>query len=335
MNLIDKHYMNLAIKEASKGKSNVYPNPRVGALIVKDEEIVSSGFHKKFGHPHAEYDAIKSIKGNISGATLYTTLEPCIHRGKTNACVELITPRIFKRVVIGSKDPNPIAGGGARQLREKGIQVDEGICHEDCKKLNRRFFTFHEKKRPYIILKIASTLDGFISEMNNNSKWITNKKSRKSVHQLRSTCDAILVGRKTVEIDNPYLTSHLEGKNPKVITFDKNNTLNSKANIFKNNPIILSKKDILNDPKKNINNILNFLYDNYFQTLLVEGGGITFTHFLKEKKFDELQCYFAPKVLGQGLSFYNEKGFLDTDLELEVHKIQNFDSDVKITYYKR
>lgn len=330
----DSYFMRLAIEEAIKGGSKVFPNPRVGAIIVSNDKIISSGYHEFFGGPHAETSVIKNIKSQFSEATLYVTLEPCNHRGKTSPCSDLIKPENFSRVVIGTSDPNPAAKGGIDTLRSKGIKVDVNILQDECRKINRRFFTFHEKKRPYVILKIASTMDGFIAQKNGHSKWITNEKSRNAVHQLRSSCDAILVGNNTVTKDNPKLTSHGVGKNPKILLFKGFKNEKSKINVLENDPIIIPKRDLSADPKDNIKTILDLMYEKSLQTLLVEGGGITFSTFFDSNFYDEVQVYYAPKIIGEGLSFYNNKSSLEKDLGLTLHKIENFENDIKITYIK-
>ncbi len=331
----DKYFMRLAIKEALKAEPSVYPNPKVGAIIVKNGKVLSTGFHKSFGSAHAEEIAIKNLESSYNNVTLYVTLEPCSHKGKTDPCTELIDKDIFQRVVIGSSDPNPLACGGANIIRKKNIQVDENICQDETKILNKRFFTYHEKKRPYIILKMASTMDGFIAEADGYSKWITNQKSRESVHKLRASCDAILVGRKTIEKDNPFLTSHGKGKNPKIVLLDPDSKLDKNKNVFQNDPIVFSKGLGRNSPKINIKNILDTLYTNSYQTLLVEGGGITFSHFLNNNLFDELHIYFAPKFIGDGIPIYYGIKTLKEDLNLHIHKIENFDNDIKIIYHKK
>ncbi len=334
MNQIDKYYMRMAIDEALKGGSNVYPNPRVGALIVKDNKIVSSGYHERFGGQHAEVIAINNMSPEISNATLYVTLEPCDHQGKTNPCSDIIDPKIITRVVIGTKDPNQLASGSSKKLMEKGIQISENICGNECRDINRRFFTFHEQKRPYVILKMASTLDGFIAEIDGSSKWITNEDSRNSVHELRSTCDAILVGRNTIQKDNPLLTSHGKGKNPKIVFFDRGHKIDKNSKVYQDDPIIFAGKNLFQKPRENISNLLSYLYKNSYQSLLVEGGGITFTHFLDNQTFDELQIYYAPKTIGEGIPLYHGKKSLEVKLGIVLEKIEKFGNDIKITYLK-
>ncbi|MFL2982805.1 MAG: bifunctional diaminohydroxyphosphoribosylaminopyrimidine deaminase/5-amino-6-(5-phosphoribosylamino)uracil reductase RibD [Candidatus Neomarinimicrobiota bacterium] len=335
MDQIDKYYMKIAIDEALKGGSNVYPNPRVGAVIVKDNKIISAAHHKDFGGQHAEAIAINNINPDISDATLYVTLEPCNHKGKTGPCSDIIDPKIFNRVVIGTKDPNQLASGSSKKLMDRGIKVIQNIFENECRNINRRFFTFHEKKRPYVILKMASTLDGFIAEKNGSSKWITNEKSRNSVHELRSTCDTILVGRHTIQKDNPSLTSHGKGKDPRVVFFDRENKINKDLKVYQNNPIVFTMENLSKKPRENISNLLTYLYENSYQSLLVEGGGITFTHFLENKIFDELQIYYAPRTIGEGIPLYHGKKSLAMKLEIVLEKIEQFGNDIKITYKKK
>ena len=328
--------MQLAIKESLKAGLEVYPNPKVGAVIVNNNKILSTGFHKKYGAPHAEQVAINNLNSSLPpSATLYVTLEPCCHKGKTDPCTDLIIKNKFHRVVIGSMDPNPLAGGGARILKENNIQVDEGICNNEIRSINKRFLTFYEKKRPYIILKMACTLDGYIAEPNGHSKWITNSASRASVHKLRSSCDAILVGRKTIEKDNPSLTSHGKGKDPRVILVDSNSKLNTNFNVFRNNPIIFTKDQLVDNPRLNIINILTFLFNNSYKTLLVEGGGKTFSYFLDYGFYDELQIYYGSKFIGSGIPIYYGKKTLEEGLNLTISNIEHFDNDIKITYQNK
>ncbi len=326
--------MDIALQEAAKANHKVFPNPKVGALIVVDGKIISKGYHECFGGDHAEANAINKLDRPITNATLYVTLEPCSHIGKRNPCTDIIKSNMFNRVVIGANDPNPKASGGAEILKREKIDVKENVCGEKSKKLNRRFFTYFEKKRPYVVLKIASTLDGFIAEMNGHSKWITNEKSRKSVHKLRSTSDAILVGRKTIDADDPSLTSHGYGKDPKIVILDSHNRINPKSKVFKNKPIIFANKHLVNDPKKNIIYILRELYNKSYQTLLVEGGGETLSHFLDSDLFDELHIYYAPKIIGNGKPLYTGINTLTKDYQLRLHKVEHFDHDIKLIFYR-
>ena len=334
LNALDERFMNIALQEAAKANHKVFPNPKVGALIVVDDKIISKGYHKCYGEDHAEANAINKLDRPITNATLYVTLEPCSHIGEKNPCTDIIKNKMFSRVVIGANDPNPKASGGAEILKKNKIDVKENVCAEKSKKLNRRFFTYFEKRRPYVVLKIASTLDGYIAEMNGHSKWITNEKSRKSVHKLRSTSDAILVGRKTIEADDPSLTSHGYGKDPKIVILDPHNRINPKSKVFKNKPIVFTNKYLVNDPKENIIYILRELYSKSYQTLLVEGGGETLSHFLDSDLFDELHIYYAPKIIGNGKPLYTGNNTLTKDYQLQLHKVEHFDCDIKLVFYR-
>ena len=334
MNSQDNHFMKLAIEEAEKGDLSVYPNPKVGALVVHKHKILSTGYHQNFGGEHAEIKAIKGLKTPVKNATLYVTLEPCAHFGKTNPCTDLISKEIFDRVVIAAKDPNPKSLGGIEIIKSKNIKVEVGVCEKESKDINRRFFTYFEKKRPYIILKIASTLDGYIAEINGHSKWITNKKSRKSSHRLRSSCQAILVGNNTLVKDNPSLTSHGNGKNPKIIVFHNEMNSISEKKVYQRDPIIITKSKLNSNPEKNIQYILNYLYKKSYQTLLVEGGGKTISHFLDSRLFDELHIYYAPKLIGTGIPLYTGKNTIQNNLKLRIQQIHNYSNDIKITYLR-
>ena len=181
---------------------------------------------------------------------------------------------------------------------------------------------------------MALTLDGFIAEESGKSKWITNDRSRDSVHEFRSSCDAILVGNRTVEKDNPSLTSHGKGKDPRVILFSKDFDKKLELKVFNQEPLIFDLEHSDNNPKKNIEKMLNYLYKKSYQSLLVEGGGITFTHFLNENIFDELQIFYAPKIIGTGIPFFKGKKSLEEDLGLKLDKIENFGNDVRLTFYR-
>ena len=331
----DKYFMKLAIREAKKAHNDVFPNPKVGCLIVKDEKVVSRGFHRRFGGRHAEQVAIDNLSQEITNATMYVTLEPCAHKGKTSPCIDLIDPSIFNRVVISSLDPNPSAVGGIKAILNKKISVTKNICNMKSKKINPRFFTYHEKKRPYVIIKAALTLDGFIAESNGVSKWITNEKSRQSVHELRSSCDAILIGNKTALIDNPSLDSHGKGKDPIPIIIDRSKSLKKKLKIFKRTPIVFSSDILKSKPLNNVKIILDELYERNIQSVLVEGGGFTITHFLNSGFFDELHLYYAPKFLGSGISIFNTIRSIKDSSNLILKKVDKFKNDFRVIYKRK
>ena len=331
----DMKYMSAAILEAEKAGPEVYPNPKVGAVIVLNGKIIARGHTQKYGGDHAEIVAIKNLDNKHKDCTLFVTLEPCSHVGKTGACIDLIDNKTFRRVVIANLEINPKASGGAKLLSEKGISITEGVCSQSAKRINKRFFTFYQKKRPYVILKIASTLNGFIAEKNGESKWITNEKSRSSNYLMRGNCDAIMVGTNTIINDDPSLTSHGLGKNPRIVLIDLKNKLDHKANVFKHNPIVFSDDILGQNHTKNIKIILKKLFDLSFQSLFVEGGGKTLSHFIDTNLFDELHIYYAPKLTAGGKPLYNGLKRINDKLELHLDKIEQFDDDIKITYLKK
>ena len=214
--------MQQAINEALKADPNkVYPNPLVGCVIVLNDKIIGRGYHKAFGAKHAEVNAIESLEGAVRDADLYVTLEPCAHFGNNPPCVDaIIKSKMFKKVIIATADPNKKAMGGIDKLKKANIEVEIGDCQIEAKKINKRFFTFFENKRPFIILKYARTQDGFIAHLDGSSKWITKEDARRDVHLTRSGCDAILVGRNTIEQDNPSLDSHGLGKDPRIVILE-------------------------------------------------------------------------------------------------------------------
>ena len=327
-------FMQQAINEALKADPNkVYPNPLVGCVIVKNDKIIARGYHKAFGTKHAEVNAIESLNTPVRDADLYVTLEPCAHFGNNPPCVDaIIKSKMFKKVIIAIADPNKKAMGGIDKLKKANIEVEIGDCQIEAKKINKRFFTFFENKRPFIILKYARTQDGFIAHLDGSSKWITRKDARRDVHLTRSGCDAILVGRNTIEQDNPSLDSHGLGKDPRIVILSSK-PLSSSLKVSKKNPIIfqtLSEKP----PENNIKIVLDNLFKENVQSLLVEGGEKTITSFIQSGYFDEIHEYISPKKFNEGIPFY--RGDFDTirsslDLVSEI----SFSSDIKKTYKKK
>ena len=326
--------MQEAINEALKADPNkVYPNPMVGCVIVLNDKIIGRGYHKAFGTKHAEVNAIESLEASVKDADLYVTLEPCAHFGNNPPCVDaIIKSKMFKKVIIAVADPNKKAMGGIDELKKANIEVECGDSQIEAKKINQRFFTFFENKRPYIILKYARTQDGFIAHSDGSSKWITEEDARRDVHLTRSGCDGILVGRNTIEQDNPSLDSHGLGKDPRIVILSSK-PLSSSLKVSKKNPLVfqaLNKKR----PENNIKIILDNLFKENVQSLLVEGGEKTITSFIQSGYFDEIHEYISPKKFNEGIPFYS--GDFDTirsslDLVSEV----SFNSDIKKTYKKK
>ena len=333
MRYSDKYFMKKAIAEALKADSEVYPNPKVGCIIVKDEKIIGRGYHRKFGSAHAEEVAVKSAPKKLHNASIYITLEPCAHFGKRPPCIDLINKYNFKKVVIANLDPSPIAEGGIKNLRTNGVKVITGVCESEAKQINRRFFTFHEKGRPYVILKYASTLDGFLAKKNGNSKWITGKSARRSGYKLRAECDAILLGSKTILKDNPDLSSHGVGRDPLIVVVNPNTSIPTDFSIHKKKPLFI-KNGLTKDKKRNIPIILDQLKFNGIQSLLVEGGGQTIGAFIESEIFDEINLYLAPKFLGAGIPVYSKIGNLEDVYNLTIDKVEIFEKDVRIKYFR-
>jgi diaminohydroxyphosphoribosylaminopyrimidine deaminase/5-amino-6-(5-phosphoribosylamino)uracil reductase len=292
-------YIKRCIELAKNGLGTTYPNPLVGSVIVYNNEIIGEGWHRKSGEPHAEVNAINSVKDKslLSKSTIYVSLEPCSHFGKTPPCCDLIIANKIPNVVIGTIDPfAKVAGTGIKKLIEASKNVTVGILEDECNELNKRFFTFHNKKRPYIILKWAESQDGFIAPLTKEKKepvWITNEFSRQLVHKWRSEEQAILVGTNTVIEDNPSLTTRdWSGNHPIRIVLDQNNRISKESHIFDNQvkSITINKENI------NFNNnialeITDFLFNEGIQSVIIEGGRQTLQTFIDANIWDEARVF--------------------------------------------
>ena len=319
---VDEKMMLECLKLAEKGRGKVSPNPMVGSVIVKNDEIIGRGFHQVFGGPHAEVNAAESVlnKDLIKGATIYVNLEPCAHYGKTPPCAELLVKLEVKRVVIGCIDTfSKVHGKGIEILKKAGISVDIGVLESRCIDLNRRFFHFHNIKKPYVILKWAQTKDGFMAPEEQPERkpfWITGEKSKGLVHQWRVDEDAIMVGTSTAIKDNPSLTARLvKGINPIRVVIDrtlkipKNSfLLNGEAQTF----VFTESKDVHDQENLNyiqapfsdeklIPFILSFLYERGVQSLIVEGGSFLLNSFLKLENWNEARVFIGPEDLKKGI----------------------------------
>lgn len=310
---IHEKYIRRCIELAKNGLGTTYPNPLVGSVIVYDGKIIGEGWHKKAGEPHAEVNAIKSVKDKtlLKKATIYVSLEPCSHFGKTPPCCNLIIENEIPNVVIGTVDPNiKVAGNGIKTLLDAGIKVTVGILEEDCYELNKRFFTFHEKKRPYIILKWAESQDGFIAPIEKSEKkpiWITNSFSRQLVHKWRSEEQAILVGTQTVIDDNPKLdVRDWKGHNPVRIVLDQNKRIPNSSQILDNQTktIVFSKSKTTIEKENTIFENIDFkeniaiqiaqvLYKHQIQSVIIEGGSQTLQTFIDAKLWDESRIFIG------------------------------------------
>jgi len=319
-------YMRIALALAKRAEGKTSPNPLVGALVVRNGRIVGKGYHKKAGTPHAERIALKQAIGKTKEATLYVTLEPCDHYGKTPPCTDAIIQSGIKKVVVGMRDPNPVNNGsGIRRLRNHGIQVEVGVLKEEALAINRPFIKMVTKKMPYVTVKVAQSLDGKIATVSGDSRWITNSRSRAKVHMLRSKVDAILVGVNTVIKDNPLLTVRLPGKSaharPVRVILDTHlkTPLRSKVVLSASKaPIIIattkdaaSKKalpylkkgvEIITVPEKrsrvDVKFLLKILAKRHIAHVLTEGGGEVIASLLNEGLVDRMQIFIAPKIIG-------------------------------------
>lgn len=316
--------MQRCIELAEMGLGHTAPNPLVGCVIVHENKIIGEGFHQKFGGSHAEVNAVNSVNNKelLNTSTLYVTLEPCSHFGKTPPCADLIVKMGIPRVVISCEDPYPkVSGKGIEILKNAGINVETGVLKEEYEFVNRRFFTFFKKQRPYIILKWAQTKDGFIDVERSDDKpkitWITNESCRTLVHKWRSEEQAILIGTNTAINDNPELTVRSWiGKNPLRIVIDKNNCLPKNLKVFndKAQTIIITEKFPENKSEINIEtviipfsenlveSILNELYNRNIQSVIIEGGAQTLNAFICKNLWDEARVFTGDVTFGKGLS---------------------------------
>ncbi len=332
--------MQRCIQLALKAKGYTYPNPMVGCLIVHNNKIISEGWHKKYGQNHAEIEAINKVKdlSILSKSTLYITLEPCVHYGKTNPCVDRIILEKIPRIVIGSKDiSKKINGKGIKKLLESGLNVRFGVLENECNDLNKRFFKYHIQKKPYIILKWAESKDGFIApkkefRKNKMPYWLSTELSRQVVHKWRAQEQSVLVGVQTVIDDDPMLNVRdYKGKSPLRIVIDPNNRIpaNSKLlNDSRETLIISNSKNmtIRNKKWEKINfdsffeNFFKILFEKKIQSILVEGGYKTLKYFIDENYYDEIKIIKTQSTLKKGLRSPKFKGkmvskeYLDGDL---------------------
>ena len=348
--------MRMCINLARKGKGYVAPNPLVGCVIVKGGAIIGKGYHRKFGEAHAEVNAINDAekKGHdLKGATLYVSLEPCSHTSKTPPCSDLIIRKKIKEVVIGMQDPyEKVNGAGIRKLKKAGIDITTGVLEKECRKLNRFFIKFVTKKLPYVTLKIAQSIDGKIALEDHRSQWITGEESRKFVHKMRSTYDAVLIGKNTAKYDNPSLTVRdVKGRNPYRFVIDRKLSLPAKLKLFTDagkektfvitssikgekraNLVTLKEKTGMYD----IKDILRALYMMNISSVLVEGGGNLFSQFFKSGLFDDVFLFIAPKVIGKGISSAGGLSVpsLDKAIRLKTDYIKRSGEDTLI-YFKK
>ncbi|MEW6259349.1 MAG: bifunctional diaminohydroxyphosphoribosylaminopyrimidine deaminase/5-amino-6-(5-phosphoribosylamino)uracil reductase RibD [Thermodesulfobacteriota bacterium] len=364
-----EHYMQVALDLARNGLGYTSPNPMVGAIVVKDCEIVGRGWHEAYGKAHAEVNALRDAGDRARGATLYVTLEPCNHRGKTPPCTEAVLAAGISHVVMAMKDPNPhVAGGGAERLKASGVQVTEGILEAEALRLNEAFVTYVTSGRPFVTLKVAATLDGQSATRTGDAKWISSESSRRIVHRMRHASDAIVVGIDTVLKDNPQLTTRLDPndlpgppKHPIRIVLDTHLRIDPAATVLHHEGTgrtwIIVGEDV--DPSRirriasenveiipcpiaqnriDLQQLLKLLADRKISSLLVEGGSQVIGSFVRGKAFDKFVAFFAPKLIqgNDGMPICAGAGvdrMADCLTLCDVHA-EMIEQDVMITGYR-
>ncbi len=345
---IHKKYINRCIQLAKNGLGTTYPNPLVGSVIVHNNKIIGEGWHYKSGESHAEVHAIQSVKDHsiLQDATIYVSLEPCSHYGKTPPCCNLIIEKGIKRVIIGTIDPfSKVSGAGVQKLMNAGCDVTVGVLEKECQELNKRFFTFHNKKRPYIILKWAETTDGFIAPDSKDTRepvWITNLFAKQLVHKWRAEEQAILVGSTTVTQDNPKLTTRdWPGQHPTRIIIDRSDSITKDSAIYdKTSPtiIITSEKykkensnnliyEVVSTNKNIIKEICTILYKHNIQSVIIEGGSYTIQSFIDKNLWDEARVFKGNRTFKTGTKAPILTGNLITEEKINDTILKNYHND--------
>lgn len=339
----DIHYMHYALALAKRGVGRTAPNPSVGCVIVKNDDVVGVGHTQDGGRPHAETQALKMAGDKAQGACVYVTLEPCSHTGKTPPCADALIQSGIKRCVIACMDENPqVSGNGIKMLKNAGIEVFQGVCEKEAISLNKGFFLSLEEGRPFITLKSALTIDGKIALGNGQSQWITNSLSRRKAHQIRSQHDAILCGIGTVNTDDPMLTTRVDGSVHKAVRI----VLDTKLSMDVRSKMVQSAHDeplwVIHDTdnvpridalemagvktfrckNRDLYQVLQVISQNGVTRLLVEGGAEIHTSFLREGLWDQLAIFTGEKVFGSGHSAFKDLGIENIDDSLQLQRIK-------------
>ncbi len=349
----DEYYIRKALNLARRGLGKTSPNPMVGALIVRDGEVIGQGYHRRYGGDHAEINAIQDARGNISGATVYVTLEPCCHhRKKTPPCLDTLLKYNPERVVIGTVDPNPqVNGRSIEVLRERGIETKVGVLSEECYRLNEVYFKYIRTGIPFVTLKFAQTLDGRIASTTGDSRWISSEPSLKLAHRLRSLHDAVLVGVGTVLSDDPQLTvRQVEGRNPLRIVTDSRLRIPLSSKILRDQqiaPTIIATTsqadrgklssltqmgiEILmveedKEGKVDPEELLKKLGQRDFSSILVEGGATLITSFIRQKLADRFVVILGPKIMGKGIDAVGDLGISAVEGALKLSFVRTYRS---------
>jgi diaminohydroxyphosphoribosylaminopyrimidine deaminase/5-amino-6-(5-phosphoribosylamino)uracil reductase len=363
---VDEIFMKQVLRLARKGLGLTSPNPAVGAIVVKNGQIIGSGYHKKAGAPHAEIKALSKAGKRAKGSTLYVNLEPCNHYGRTPPCTKAILESGVKRVVVGIADPNTnVVGGGCKFLRSEGVEVKCNVLEDRCIRLNEAYLKYATKGKPFVIVKGALTLDGWIATQTGNSKWITNEKSRKFVHALRKRVDAIMIGIETLIADKPLLTPYLtrrSARDPIKVIVDTNLKIPLNSRLFNSRTsaltIIATGSNINNSKRKNLEglgariitcrirdgridlaDLMDKLAGMSISSVLVEGGATIFGSVIREGLVDKFYIFLAPKILGgdNGIPFMRGPGCdaIEDCLTLKVSMVRRFDDDIMVEAYPK
>jgi len=360
----DKHFMQMALDLAVRGEGFTSPNPMVGAVVVKDGKVVGGGFHEVVGGPHAEVNAINAAGKLAAGGTLYVTLEPCNHTGRTPPCTATILKAGISRVVVAMPDPNQhVAGGGVEHLKRHGLEVITGVCEQQARRQNEAFIKYITTGRPFVIAKCAATLDGRIATRTGDSRWVTGEAARHYVHRLRHAVDAIMVGIHTIQTDDPSLTTRLEGrpaKDPIRIILDTRLSIAPDARVLQQasdaDTILVAGQGVGQNKKTVLENAGNRVIEAALKnnridlvalmqklgaleisSLLVEGGSRVLASAFKAGIVDKVQFFYAPKVLGgdDGVPICSGPGpeLMNQSIPIKEITVQRFDDDVLIEGY--
>jgi diaminohydroxyphosphoribosylaminopyrimidine deaminase/5-amino-6-(5-phosphoribosylamino)uracil reductase len=342
----DKRYMRMALGLAFKGAGRTSPNPMVGAVLVRSGKIIATGYHRRAGGDHAEIVALKRAGARAKGATLYLNLEPCSHFGRTPPCADAVIRAGVKRVVVGLADPNPVvAGRGVRKLRQAGIQVEVGLLREECRRLNEAFCKYIARRLPFVILKLAVSLDGKIATSTGDSRWITGEAARWYVHSLRNQVDAVLVGAGTVIADDPQLTCRIPGgRNPLRVVVDGHLRIPTTARLLRE----AGKTVVVTGPRAPLRkmraiercgaevwrfslsdgavpfaSLLRELGKRGIVSVMIEGGATTAARALREKVVDKLCFFYAPKIIGgDGMAMIAALGVRKMGHSKQINRIE-------------
>jgi diaminohydroxyphosphoribosylaminopyrimidine deaminase/5-amino-6-(5-phosphoribosylamino)uracil reductase len=359
-NKLDIHYMKRALRLAKKGEGKVSPNPLVGAVIVKNNHIIGEGYHQKYGEAHAEINAINSAGQSVKGATLYCNLEPCCHTHKqTPPCVDRIIKEGIKRVVVAGIDPNPkVKGKGFALMKQAGIDITKDILAQENQELNKFYIKYIIRQLPYITLKIAQTIDGYISDQKNQQLWLTGERATRLVHRWRSAYDSVLIGANTLRVDNPLLTVRYgKRRHPVRIVLTGSADIDHELKIFyqkkshktwiitttKNHPGLLKISEDKgcelielpadSDQRIPLLSVLKYLAKQKITSVLVEGGQQIFSQFIHSGLWDELKIFIAPKILGTGIKAFTPEAEQKAS-SFHLYDTTKIGEDVLLSYHQ-